>query len=87
MLGIPQLYDLQSMCVNGPDNLNSLLRLRTLSAIYAAAASATSDVITTAGITKLTATGPMVEELQKELREAGLSVTDSGTTFTVSWQI
>lgn len=87
MQAIPTLYELQCLCTDGQDNTNSVLRLATLSAIYAAAASITSDVVTTGAIAKGSATGPEVEELLKELQEAGLSVTNGSTTFTVSWQI
>lgn len=84
-LAIPQARDLAELGKNNTYNGNAL-RLATCKAIFEAADSvANGDTsATTAAITKSNVTA-FVEELFMELGQAGYTVNNGTTTFTVTW--
>lgn len=86
-LAIPSAKDMRELCVN-PGLTDVLLRLHTCKAIFEAADSvAAGDTsATTAAITKGDTT-VAVQELYTELGQAGYTVNNGTTTFTVTWGI
>lgn len=75
MRGIPTRTELQQLTVQP-------LLVTTLIAIFTAVSNATT---TTASITKGSTSGPQVERIYNDLESQGMTITDSGATFTVSW--
>lgn len=86
-LAIPSARDMRDLCQN-PGLTDVLLRLHTCKAIFEAADSvAAGDVsATTAAITKGDITAA-VQELFTELGQAGYTVNNGSTTFTVTWGV
>jgi len=77
----PSMRDLQSL-TSVPIGADAALRALVLKAIYTAVV---SGLATTASIS---ATGPTAEQKNRmfsDLAAAGLTVTNSGSTFTVGW--
>ncbi len=84
-LAIPQARDMAELGKN-PALTDVLLRLHTCKAIFEAADSVTAGdtSVTTAAITKSDTTAA-VQELYTELGQAGYTVNNGTTTFTVTW--
>ncbi len=84
-LVIPSARDMQDACKNVGYN-GQALRLATVKAIYEAADSVANGdtTCTTAAITKSNTTA-FVEELFAELGQAGYTVNNGTTTFTVTF--
>lgn len=84
-LAIPSARDMRDLQQN-PGLSDVLLRLRTSQAIFTAALAAVpgQPLTTTAAITKSNTTAA-VEELYVELGQAGYTVNNGTTTFTITW--
>ncbi len=80
-MDMPKMVDLQQL-TKLPIGSNAAITALTLKAIYTAVVSglATSASISTSG-----ATMQDLAQLFQSLGEAGLTVTNSGTSFTVGW--
>jgi hypothetical protein len=81
MRGIPTELELQAL-TNVPISADSALLALTLKAIYTAAQAGST---VTASISVSGALGPQTERLFNDLQAQGLTVTNSGSTFTVGW--
>lgn len=81
-MSFPTMQELQQLS-NVPIGADAALRGLVLKAIYTAVVAASST--TTAAISGTGPTGAQKENMFKELRQAGLTVTNSGSTFTVGW--
>ena len=80
-MSFPTMTDLQQL-TRTPIGADAALRALTLKAIYTAVV---SGLATTASIS---GTGPTAEQKSRmfsDLQAAGLTVTNSGSTFTVGW--
>jgi H+/gluconate symporter-like permease len=75
MRGIPTRLEAQQLTVQ-PLLVTTLIAI--LTAIQGSAT-------TTAAITKGSTSGPQVERIYEDLGSQGYIITDSGSTFTVSW--
>ncbi len=80
-MNIPTMRDMQEL-TNVPIGADAALRALVLKAVYTAAV---SGLTVTAAISGTGPTGQQKEQLFRELRAAGLVVTNSGSTFTVAW--
>ena len=80
-MDMPKMYDLQ-LLTRVPVSSGAALISLTLKAIWTAVQAGNA---TSAAITVSTATEQDVNNLFQALQSAGLTVTNSGTTFTVGW--
>lgn len=78
---LPTMLDMQQL-TNVPISADATFRAVVLKAIYTAAV---VPGTTTAAISGTGPTGQQKEQFFRELRAAGLTVTNSGSTFTVGW--
>ena len=81
MRGIPTMLEMQTL-TNVPIDTDEALTALTLQAMYTAAVAGNT---TTAAISTSGDLGPQTERLFNDLQSQGLTVTNSGSTFTVGW--
>lgn len=80
-MNLPTMLDLQRL-TTAPISTDQAFRALVLKAIYTATV---VPATTTAAISTSGPSVPQVENFIKELRQAGLTVTNSATTMTVGW--
>lgn len=80
-MDMPKMIDLQQL-THVPVSTGAAITTTTLKAIYTAT---TSGLATTASISVGSATQQDLQQLFQSLGETGLTVTNSGSTFTVGW--
>lgn len=80
-MNFPTMQELQQM-MKAPQGADYALRALTLKAVYTAVVAGNTTTAAVSG------TGPSSEEknqMFKDLQSCGLTVTNSGSTFTVGW--